>query len=418
MLNRTLIALFFLLPATHLYAQAPAAYDARTGRLQSLTKAELQPLEAYLQTGPVALVEFADTDGDELPAIHMATIVHASAASLMTIIQKPETYPKFLRTLDHVDIADRKPDSVAYDWRWNMALLSLKGRNLMTWYAPPANRPEAGYRVTVDSQSGDLGTGRISIRVLPRSAHESLLVVSMRIDLRTANYVARRLALAARSINRTANMALTFAMSLGFRHEAERRAGYKTPPRTAEDLHKPALEDRAMMPLLVRGDLLLLDMSGDALNQIAVFGLIHEPQAQVRKVLLDSDSFGSALMPGSAAKLVSRNGTLATFDWNIDLPLVGVSGRMTMRDNNPRITVDAVDGAMQGGRWNFDTRALNKTVTLTAGWASFDLRKSTWFVRALCDADPYLGHGMSAASELMLMRALRSRASPVDAPKR
>ena len=417
MLHRTVIALFLLLPAAHLYAQAPA-YDARTGRLQSLTKAELQPLEGYLQTGPVALVEFADTDHDELPAIHVATIVHASAAALMTIIEKPEAYPKFLRTLDQVDIADRKPDSLAYDWRWNMALLSLKGRNLMTWYAPPANRPEAGYRVTIDSQSGDLGTGRISIRVLPRGDRESMLVVSMRIDLRTANYVARRLALAARSINRTANMALTFAMSLGFRREAERRAGYTAPARTADALHKPLLDERAMLPLLVRGDIVVLDMSRDALNQVAVFGLINEPQARVRKVLMDSDSFGSALMPGSAATLVSRNGSLATFDWTIDLPLVGVSGRMTMLDNNPLVTVDAVDGAMQGGRWNFDTKALTKTVTLTSGWASFDLRKSTWFVRALWDADPFLGHGMSAASELMLMRALRSRASPDDEQKR
>jgi hypothetical protein len=412
---RATIALLCLLWVNPLHAQPKPVYDARTGRLQSLTKADLEPLEAHLQAGPVALVEFADTDGGELPAIHVATIVHAPAATLVGLIQKPEAYSKFMRTLDEVDVVDRKSDGVVYDWRWNIALLSLRGRNAMTWYLPPAERPEVGYRITIDSQSGDFGTGRISFRVLPRSDHESLLVISMRLDLRTANYVARKLALAAHSINRTANMALTYALSLGFRHEAERRVGYHTAPPSAGPQLKPEVNLRAVLPLLVRGDLVLLDMAGDAINQVATIGLIYNQRAIVRKVMLDTDSFGSALMPGSAAKVVSREGPLTTFDWTIDLPLVGVSGRMTMRDGDPVVTVDATDGALKGGRWNFETRAVNANATLTTVWASFDVRKSTWFVRALADADPYLGHGLTAASEVMLVRALRSHAAKLAA---
>jgi hypothetical protein len=125
--------------------------------------------------------------------------------------------------------------------------------------------------------------------------------------------------------------------------------------------------------------------------------------------MLDTDAFGSALMPGSEAKVVEKRAGVTTFDWDIDLPLVGVSGRMRMREGDPVVAVDAVGGALEGGRWNFETAELTREITMISGWASFDLRNSSWFLRALTDADPYLGHGMSAASQVMLMRALRSR---------
>lgn len=46
---------------------------------------------------------------------------------------------------------------------------------------------------------------------------------------------------------------------------------------------------------------------------------------------------------------------------------------------------------------------------MVVGWADFDLRKTNWLLRQVVDSDPYLGHGLTAASEVMLMRALRSR---------
>jgi hypothetical protein len=404
-----LIAVVTATAATHLHAQPPKRYDARTERLQGLTRPDLAQLEPQLQTGVVGLIEFADTEADHLPGINVAAIVHAPASAVVALIKKPEAYPNFMRTLDHVELVHRDARATVYDWRWQMSLLSLGGRNAMTVYEPPPSRPESGYRVTIDSQSGDFGKGRISLRVLPRGAQESLLVISMRLDLRTANYVARQLAQAARSINRSANMSLAYTMLLSFRREAEQRAGYAAPARSAVALHKPELATGPLLPLLSRGDLVLLDMSGDRLNQIAVLGLIPRARALVREVMLDTDAFGSALMPGSEATVVEKRANVTTFDWDIDLPFVGVSGRMRMREGDPVVAVDAVDGALQGGRWNFETLELSREATMITGWASFDLRNSSWFLRALTDADPYLGHGMSAASQVMLMRALRSR---------
>jgi hypothetical protein len=257
----------------------------------------------------------------------------------------------------------------------------------------------------------------MSLRVLPRGATASLLVLSMRLDLREANYVTRELAKAARSINRSANMALAYTLVLSTRREAERRAGHAPSAGAPATLHKPALDMATALPLLARGDLVLMEMSGDRLDQLAIFGLVHEPTAIVREVMLDADAFGAALLPGSAAEVVERRGASTTFDWEIDLPLVGVSGRMRMSDQAPVVAVEALDGALRGGNWRFETTQLGKHATLIASWARFDIRSTNWFVRNLADADPFLGHGMSAASQIMLVRALRSRSTKLMAAK-
>jgi hypothetical protein len=400
-----------LLPA-HLGAQPPikpVKHDARTDRLQGLTRADLQRLEPALARGPVGLIEFADKKTDELPAVNLATVVHAPARDVVALLRNPRGYPRFMRTLDEVEVISNDAHGVVYDWRWQIALFSLAGRQALTVYDPPKGRPDAGYRLTIDSQSGDFGAGRITMRVFPRGERECLLMVAMRLDLRSANYVARKLAKAARSINRSANMTLAYTLLLSTRREAESRAGYKDKGAATPALHKPVLATAELLPLLVRGDLVLLEMRGDRLDQLAIFGLIQQPSTLVRTVMLDADGFGAALLPGSSAEVVSREDKVTTFDWDIDLPLIGVSGRMKMRDADPVVAVDAVDGALSGGRWNFEPTKLSNDLTMMAGWASFDLRTASWFMRSLADADPYLGHGMSAASQIMLMRAIRSR---------
>jgi hypothetical protein len=401
-----------LLPA-HLSAQQraqPAAkHDARTDRLQGLSRADLQRLAPALARGPVALIEFADKKTDELPAINLATIVHAPARDVVALLRNPRGYPRFMRTLDEVKVVSDNAHGLVYDWRWQVALFSLTGRSALTVFEPPKERPDVGYRIAIDSQSGDFGAGRITLRVLPRGERECMLTIAMRLDLRAANYVARKLAKAARSINRSANMSLAYTLLLSTRREAETRAGYKDQGATAPQLHKPQFAAADLLPLLVRGDLVLLDMRGDQLDQLAVFGLIQQPSSLVRTVMLDADGFGAALLPGSSAEVVSRKDKTTTFDWDIDLPLIGVSGRMQMRDADGVVAVAAIDGALSGGRWNFEPQKLTPEVTMMAGWASFDLRTASWFMRSLADADPYLGHGMSAASQVMLMRAIRSR---------
>ena len=387
-----------------------AAYDARRDRLEGLSKSDLAGLAPLLAQGPVALVEFADMGADQLPAINVALRVGVPAEQLTKLIVDPANYPHFMPMVDSVKVLARNGDAIVYEWKFDLAVLQLSGRNSMTILRAPKGR-EAPTRITIDSDQGDMGRGRFVLRVVPESANTSLLVVAMRLDLREANYVARQMAKAARSINRSANLALTMSMALHLRRESERRAGIKPAKVALRGLDKPVYDWRKLAPMLERGDLLFFDMSGDQLNQVAVVGAIDQTIEKVAATMRDADAFGSSLVPGSAAKIVSQADNVTTFDWNIDLPLVGVSGRMRMLDTPPVVAIDAESGALEGGRWLFDLQSLGPKVTLVTGWARFDFSNSTWLLEKILSADRFFGVGMTGASEVMLVRALRSRAT-------
>ena len=358
------------------------------------------------------MVEFADMDAGQLPAINVAVPVRASADQVTRVIADPAGYPRFMPTIDKVKVVARQANSIVYDWAFDLALLQMRGRNVMTLYRPPPGKTDVASRITIDSEEGDLGRGRFLWRIHPR-ASGSLLVLSMRLDLREANFVARQVASAARSVNRSANVALGFSLALHVRDEAERVAGAAklAPAPPPAELRKPGVDLARFAPLLTRGDLMLFDASGARLDQIAVIGVVPHSQEKVHSVMRDARKFGSSLVPGSKAEVVAQAGNVTTFDWTIDLPLVGVSGRMKLTDQNPLLRVEAIDGALNGGRWQFDLQPIAADATLLTGWARFDFEHSTWLLEKMVHADAFLGQGIVGASQVMLVRAVRSRAA-------
>jgi len=339
-------------------------------------------------------------------------LVHTPATVLADVVVDPAHYPRFMPAMNSVKIVAHQPGTIVYDWSFELAALHLSGRNAMTIYAAPRDRPDAGTRVTIDSQQGDLGRGRFLLRVVPHGPQQSLLVLSMRLDLRQANYVLRQLAKSAPSVNRSANLALAVSMALHLQHEAESRVLQPTPPSaTATTFTRPHVDAKLLAPLLTRGDLLLFDTNGATLQQIAVLGVVHAKKSKVRAALRDARGFGSALVPGSKATIVAQEAGTTTIDWAISVPFIGLSGQMRMSEVGSDVCVDAIAGALRGGRWRFGVNALGKHETLVTGWASFSFSESTWFLEQMLTADAYLGHGMTAASELMMMRSLRSLAS-------
>jgi hypothetical protein len=355
-------------------------------------------------------VEFADSEADELPGINVLSRIHAPIDTVLDVVASPTRYPKFLRTLDRVEPVSQRDGTLVYDWAWDLAVFRLSGRNVMHVYQAKAGSERRGHRITIDSVAGDFGAGRMSIRLLPRGEHETLMILSVRLDLREANYVARQAAKAARSVNRSANMALAYAMTFGFAHEAHKRAGTLARSAPATPLHKPSIPAALIFPLLARGDVVFLAMHGETLSQTAVYGRIDLPRDEVRGILLNAQDFGAALVPGSEADVVTQTGQTTKFNWSIDIPLLGVSGRMTMVAGDPVVSVQATQGAMEGGQWRFETQAIGPHVTMVSSWAQFDITNTNFLVRAITDTDPYLGHGITAASQIMLVRAIRTRA--------
>ncbi len=387
-------------------AQGPGD-DAETARLGLLTRADRQVLAPHLRRGPVALIEFADDA--ELPAIIFATEVRAPAERVAAVVSDPSRYPRFMPALDSVEVRSRREGMLAYDWTWRTAVFTLRGSAVMTRYMAPHGRRDRPWRIEIRNTTGDLGTGRQMWRIYPEGPNRSLVVFSSRLDMRDANYLTRQIG-RQRSINRTTNLSLAYVMMMGVRKEAERLAG--APPRPAggdpAPLRRPDVDIFALRFLLFRGDLVLMDMTGERLDQVAVLGRLHAPLEPAREIMTDPRAFGPALIPGSYANVVREEDAEVDFAWGIDVPLVGTSGKMRLTRAD-RITVDAIEGALTGGQWHFETPVYDWGEACVLGWGRFDPGDANWLIRMLVEGTPTLGHGIQAGTNLMVVRAIRSR---------
>lgn len=379
--------------------------------LATFTPAEIALLQPLLETGVVSLVEFAY--GDQIPAIVIACEIEAPADVVATVIGEPAHYPEFMPALDSVEVTSAEGDSQSYDWSWQTSIFTLHGQNTMVRYAPPADQPGRGYRFVVRSEGGDLGTGRTVWRVIPQGASRSLVMTSSRMDLRDANYIARQLAAASSTMNRSIHVALAFSMMLRTRTEAEHRASYHRDRVVLPegDPVEPTFDPTAYENLLLRGDLMWVETSdGSDQGRVVGLGRIHTDEARTRAAILDPYGFTQGLLQGAhATMLPSDDGT--RFEWGIDLPLVGTTGVMHMREQSDGIlALDAESGALNGARWRFRTRTRDYGTLLTA-WGRFDLGDGLWLVRVVQDADPAFRPGLSSSAELMMVRGLRTRLS-------
>jgi hypothetical protein len=330
-----------------------------------------------------------------------------------SVIGEPAHYPDVMPALDSVTVTSREGDAQSYDWEWHTSIFTLRGANTMERYAPPADAPQRGYRFVVRSEGGDLGTGRTVWRVIPQGPGRSLVMTSSRMDLRDANYIARQLAAASSTMNRSIHVALAFSMMLRTRAEAERRSGFARahlPVAEGEPI-EPSFDPTVYEHLLERGDLMWVETSdGSDQGRVVGIGRIHTDEARTRAAILDPAGFTQGLLQGAHANMLpSDDGT--RFEWGIDLPLVGTTGIMHMREQPDGIlALDGESGALGGARWRFRTRTRDYG-TLLVGWGRFDLGDGLWLVRVVQDADPAFRPGLSSSAELMMVRGLRTRLS-------
>jgi hypothetical protein len=405
----------FTVLATLLCAAPAVAQEETTSEadraLTTFTAADIRLLQPLLSTGVVSLVEFAY--GDQIPAIVIACEIGAPADVVAGVIGEPSRYPEFMPALDSVSVTTSEGDAQSYDWQWHTSIFTLRGSNTMVRYAPPVGQEERGYRFVVRSEGGDLGTGRTVWRVLPRGPDRSLVMTSSRMDLRDANYIARQLAAASSTMNRSIHVALAFSMMLRTRAEAERRAGFARAHLASEsgDPAEPTFDPTVYEDMLNRGDLMWVETSdGSDQGRVVGIGRIHTDEARTRAAILDPAGFTQGLLQGAhATMLPSDDGT--RFEWGIDLPLVGTTGIMHMREQSDGIlALDGESGALGGARWRFRTRPRDYG-TLLLAWGRFDLGDGLWLVRVVQDADPAFRPGLSSSAELMMVRGLRTRLS-------
>jgi len=344
---------------------------------------------------------------DDAPAIVMAARVNASADRVAEVIRDPRSYPDFMPALDSIEIESQQGAQTAYSWSWQIAVFTLGGRNVMTTYP---GHPTRGHRIDVQSTGGDLGMGRMAWRVFPEGPERCTLVLTSRVDMRDANYLADQLASGGMAVFRSINVALTSVMVLGTRRRAE---GAPRESGELDELSRPAIDVERLMPLIHRGDLVFLELDGERLDRVSVVGRMAASVERSRRVMLDPEEFGQSLMHGARANVVERADDHVDFDWEIPLPLVGVDGRMRLFPSDSVIRVEGVRGGLRSGRWAFDTHRRWNDEAIAIGWARFDPRETSRLIRRVISDDTDFAHGLAMATQIMVVRSLRLRVSRV-----
>lgn len=380
--------------------------DASVARLGALNLEERALLAPHLAHGPVLLTEFQNRQTD-LPAVIYAARIHAPAKTIAGVIGKPGEYPSFMNALTSVDIREVSGQMTAFDWSWGVTLFSLTGQNVMTSYPGDSTR---GYRFDIRTIGGDLGIGRVRWRVYPEGPNRSLVVFASRLDMRNANYVTRQLASEGNAVNRTVNVAVAMVTLLEVKAEAERRAGTSIGGIYApKPLRRPRVDMHGLRSLLARGDLVFMDMDGSTLHSVAVVGRAGASERRVRRVMLDPEEFGKSLLHGSCAEVVERSEKGTRFEWEIPIPLLHVGGEMILRPSPRVVAVDGISGTLSKGKWRFDTHRYPGGEAGVIAWATFDPADSPKLIRKLIAGNTYFSHGFVAATQLAVMRSLRTR---------
>lgn len=402
----TVFLLFSLTSGALAEQRSNSKVDATVARLGTLTEAERKLISPYLAQGPVLLTEFQNGETD-LPAIIYAARIHAPAHTVAAVVGKPDEYPRFMKALTSVDVQSLNGSMTAFDWTWGVTLFTMSGHNVMTAYPGDAER---GYRFDIRTLGGELGIGRTMWRIYPEGSGKSVVVFSSRLDTRDANYITRQLSSEGNAVNRTINVAAAMVTLLEVKAEAERRAGtyvdgkYRTKPLT-----RPNLDMNALYPLLARGDLVLMDLDGDTMQSVAVVGRAGASVSRVRRVMLDPAEFGKSLLHGTCTEIVERTAAGTRFEWSIPIPLLHVGGEMMLRPSPTVISIDGISGTLSKGQWRFDTFRYPRGEAGVVAWATFDPADSPKLIRKLIAGNTYFSHGFVAATQLAVMRSLRTR---------
>lgn len=407
-MGRFLVILFLFASfgATALAENQTGKVDATTARLGTLSPQERQLLAPHLAQGPVILTEFRNRQTD-LPAVIYAAQIHAPAKTVAAVIGKPQEYPRFMRALTAVDVKSTNDSMMAFDWSWGVSLFSMTGHNVMTTF--PGD-DERGYRFDIRTIGGDLGIGRVMWRVFPEGPKKSVIVFSSRLDMRDANYITRQLASEGNAVNRTINVAVAMVTLLEVKAEAEKRSGTHVNGKfRARPLSRPHVNMNALRGLLGRGDLVFMDIDGDTMQQVTVVGRAGASVGRVRRVMLDPEEFGKSLLHGTCAEVVEHTAQGTRFEWEIPIPLIHVGGEMMLRPSPTVIAVDGISGTLSKGQWRFDTHRYRGGEAGVIAWATFDPADSPKLIRRLIGGNTYFSHGFVAATQLAVIRSLRSR---------
>lgn len=378
--------------------------------IRPLSVAELASVEPLLDRAVVTHIEL--TEAFLLPQVTVVARANVGCDAVLAVARDVAAYPSFMPAIDTVTAETVSADAVAYEWTWQASVLSFRGRSTLAVVADGDGA--SGFRIVFETHAGDLGRSRRVLRASPVAGRPGRcqLVLAGRQDVRDANYITREEAGTALTLGRTMSLVLSIATVARLRGEAERRMGASR-PRIESPLGDPrslAVEPRSLALLLGRGESFVLETT-DGTDLGAIVGLSRVQSftpERVRSAFFDPVRFCVGLLQGATLTELAREPTSARYGWNVDVPFLGSSGELTIRDvASDEVELEATSGAMRGGRIVLGTRPADAGSTYATLAARLDPSDGVPIVAAIESTDPAFRPGLVASGLLMAFRGLR-----------
>jgi hypothetical protein len=390
-------------------SRASAQEDVRTLPIRPLAPTELAAVEPLLDRALVTHIE--STEFVELPQVTVIARAEVGCDAVLAVARDVPAYASFMPALDTVEAGAESEGASSYDWTWQASVLSFRGRAATSVVAEGDGA--SGFRVVFEMLEGDLGRARRVLRgtPVPGDRPRCQLVLAGRQDARNSNYLTRESAGSSLTLSRSLSLVLSIATVARIRGEAERRAGAAR-PRIAEPLGDPRsldVDPAALGLLIARGETFVIETTdGSDLGTIVGLARFLFPAERVRAAFFDPVHFTVGLLHGATITELAREERLARYGWNVDVPFIGSSGELTIRDvAEDEVELEAISGAMRGGRMVLTTRPADGPNTYAALGARLDPSDGVPIVAAIESTDPAFRPGLVASGMLMAFRGLR-----------
>jgi hypothetical protein len=132
--------------------------------------------------------------------------------------------------------------------------------------------------------------------------------------------------------------------------------------------------------------------------------------AAIKDVLLDPAHYRALIPALIKSQLERSNGSTPIVDWELEIPLFNLSGRMALHNRPDGVTIELFEGDFAPGRLSFTVAPDPRGGATLVVDAMLDVKRSSWLLRRIIKRSPVGEPAVLTAATYVALRAVALRA--------
>ncbi|MBI4821922.1 MAG: hypothetical protein HY791_37030 [Deltaproteobacteria bacterium] len=169
------------------------------------------------------------------------------------------------------------------------------------------------------------------------------------------------------------------------------------------------IQPEALEPLLARGDLALIETTGEQLKQVLLLAPVNAPPDQVFDLLMNVEEYPKFVATIGSTLVLRRGGPMLEYRWKLDVPLINLQGTRVQRGRRPNLVeVRFSSGNFEGSRERWELYPLEGGKrTLVACYRALETSTGGLVIKTLASLEPTFPAALSVASSFVHLRSIQ-----------